>query len=93
VLVAKDHGTPISHETLRFLTVLLVDTDDNRPEFPVTESTNPYSFRVTENSQINLLVGMCMNAADGFRYSFMVLQMSRVKEMHFHNSTQRWISL
>jgi len=61
VLVAKDHGTPISHETLRFLTVLLVDTNDNRPEFPVTETTNPYSFRVTENSQINLLVGMCLN--------------------------------
>jgi len=61
VLVAKDHGTPISHETLRFLTVLLVDTNDNRPEFPVTETTNPYSFRVTENSQINLLIGMCVN--------------------------------
>ncbi|GFG39325.1 hypothetical protein Cfor_05830, partial [Coptotermes formosanus] len=57
VLVAKDHGTPISHETLRFLTVLLVDTNDNRPEFPVTETTNPYTFHVTENSQLNLLVG------------------------------------
>ncbi|XP_021925581.1 cadherin-87A isoform X2 [Zootermopsis nevadensis] len=63
VLVAKDHGTPISHETLRFLTVLLVDTDDNRPEFPVTESTSPYSFHVTENSQINVLVGK-VTAAD-----------------------------
>jgi len=57
VLVAKDHGTPISHETLRFLTVLLVDTNDNRPEFPLTETTNPYSFRVTENSPTNLLIG------------------------------------
>ncbi|PNF35261.1 hypothetical protein B7P43_G04794, partial [Cryptotermes secundus] len=57
VLVARDHGTPISHETLRFLTILLVDTNDNRPEFPITETTNPYIFRVTENSQTNLLVG------------------------------------
>ncbi|KAJ4434750.1 hypothetical protein ANN_23319, partial [Periplaneta americana] len=57
VLVAKDHGSPISHETLRFLTVLLVDTNDNRPEFPLTESTNPYIFRVAENSQISLLIG------------------------------------
>jgi hypothetical protein len=70
VLVAKDHGTPISHETLRFLTVLLVDTNDNRPEFPVTESTNPYIFRVAENSQINFLVGMCINVMNGFRCSF-----------------------
>jgi hypothetical protein len=73
VLVAKDHGTPISHETLRFLTVLLVDTDDNRPEFPVTESTSPYSFHVTENSQINMFVGMYINAANGFRYGCVIV--------------------
>lgn len=72
MLVARDHGTPISHETLRFLTILLVDTNDNRPEFPITETTNPYIFRVTENSQTNLLIGKYINGFNEFRYSFIV---------------------
>jgi hypothetical protein len=75
VLVAKDHGTPISHETLRFLTVLLVDTNDNRPEFPVTETTNPYTFHVTENSQLNLLVGMYINELTLLQFSRIVLKL------------------
>ncbi|PSN52632.1 hypothetical protein C0J52_14597, partial [Blattella germanica] len=57
VLVAKDHGNPISHETLCFFTVVLVDTNDNRPEFPVSEATSPYNFRVQENLPEGYVVG------------------------------------
>ncbi|KAJ8974157.1 hypothetical protein NQ317_003207 [Molorchus minor] len=57
VLVARDHGTPKWYETIRHLTVLLVDENDNRPEFPGSKSTNPYHFYVTENNEENILLG------------------------------------
>lgn len=49
VLVARDHGTPVPFETLRFLTITLVDQTENRPEFP--DASNPYHFRVYENGE------------------------------------------
>lgn len=57
VLVAKDHGTPAPFETLRFLTVVLKDIDDNAPLFPRTQSTNPYIFHIKENLNAGFPVG------------------------------------
>lgn len=57
VLVAMDHGSPTWYETLRFLTVLLVDTNDNRPEFPDSATANPYKFYVKENSERDIRIG------------------------------------
>nr|CAD7400227.1 unnamed protein product [Timema poppensis] len=57
LLVAKDHGSPTSYETLHFLTVLLVDTDDNIPQFPVDGTTHPYRFRLSENLPGQQFVG------------------------------------
>ncbi|XP_018562347.1 cadherin-87A [Anoplophora glabripennis] len=57
VLVARDHGSPKWYETIRHLTVLLVDENDNRPEFPGSKSTNPYHFYVTENNERHILIG------------------------------------
>lgn len=57
VLVAKDHGTPAPFETLRFLTVVLKDIDDNAPLFPRTQSTNPYVFHIKENLSPGFPVG------------------------------------
>ena len=33
VLVARDHGTPVSFETLRFVTVKIKDVNDHDPMF------------------------------------------------------------
>lgn len=52
-----DHGSPTWYETLRFLTVLLVDTNDNRPEFPDSATANPYKFYVKENSEKDIRIG------------------------------------
>ncbi|KAL1434560.1 hypothetical protein MTO96_011649 [Rhipicephalus appendiculatus] len=57
VLVAKDHGTPAPFETLRFLTVVLKDIDDNAPLFPRTRSTTPYVFHIKENLNHGFHVG------------------------------------
>lgn len=56
-LVARDHGSPKWYETIRSLTVLLVDMNDNRPEFPDSKNTNPYMFYVTENGAKNERIG------------------------------------
>ncbi|XP_064457989.1 cadherin-87A-like isoform X2 [Ornithodoros turicata] len=57
VLVARDHGSPSQFETLRFLTVVLKDIDDNVPLFPRTPSTTPYVFHVKENLNTGFHVG------------------------------------
>ncbi|XP_027213278.2 cadherin-87A [Penaeus vannamei] len=57
VLVAKDQGSPISYETLRFLTVLLEDVNDNRPVFPRSSMPHAYHFSVAENTAKHTLIG------------------------------------
>lgn len=52
VLVASDHGSPTYYETLRLLTILLVDTNDNVPEF-----NENYVFYVAENRPKDYTVG------------------------------------
>lgn len=55
--MARDHGSPKWYETVRHLTVLLVDTNDNRPEFPDSGNTSPYHFYVTENDAKDIRIG------------------------------------
>lgn len=55
VLVARDQGSPSYFETLQFLTILLVDINENRPEFP--DASNPYKFFVTENGERDIRIG------------------------------------
>lgn len=55
ILVARDQGTPAWFETLRFLTVLLVDVNENHPEFP--DASNPYRFFIAENSPRDIRIG------------------------------------
>ncbi|XP_040572795.1 cadherin-87A [Lepeophtheirus salmonis] len=54
VLVAKDHGTPVSFEALRFVTVDITDINDNKPTFP---SQEPIKFNVPENEEPGYFVG------------------------------------
>lgn len=55
VLVARDQGVPSSFETLRFLTILLVSVNENKPEFP--DASNPYKFYIAENSARDIRIG------------------------------------
>lgn len=55
VLVARDQGTPSWFESLRFLTILLVSTNENKPEFP--DASNPYHFFITENRPRDIRIG------------------------------------
>ncbi|KAF5276236.1 hypothetical protein FQR65_LT04041 [Abscondita terminalis] len=55
-LVARDHGMPMWHETLHYLTVLLINPKDNDITFP-SQKTNQYKFSISENSPPNTLVG------------------------------------
>nr|XP_053634394.1 LOW QUALITY PROTEIN: cadherin-87A-like [Cherax quadricarinatus] len=60
VLVAKDQGSPISYETLRFLTVLVEDVNDNRPEFHKSSVPQAYRFNVIENTAKHTLIGQLL---------------------------------
>lgn len=55
VLVARDQGVPSPFESLRFLTILLVNVNENKPEFP--DASNPYKFYITENSARDIRIG------------------------------------
>ncbi|XP_058810290.1 cadherin-87A isoform X2 [Phymastichus coffea] len=52
VLVAADHGTPTAYETLRLLTIVLIDANDNAPEF-----FEEYHYSVPENHLKNYYIG------------------------------------
>lgn len=55
VLVARDQGTPSYFESLRFLTILIVSVNENKPEFP--DASNPYKFFIVENSDRDIRIG------------------------------------
>lgn len=57
MLVARDHGSPKWLETNSSLQILLVDENDNKPEFPQTNFTKPYQFYITENNYRGQLIG------------------------------------
>lgn len=50
--MAIDHGTPTAYEALRLLTVQLVDTNDNVPQF-----YDEYNFQISENRPKDNFVG------------------------------------
>lgn len=56
-LVARDHGSPIWYESERYLSIVLVDMNDNKPEFPDSKTSNPYHFYITENNDLHVKVG------------------------------------
>ncbi|XP_043864280.1 cadherin-87A [Drosophila mojavensis] len=54
ILVARDAGNP-PFESLRLLTVSIVDANENRPEFP--DASNPYKVSINENSGRDVKIG------------------------------------
>ena len=56
VIAARDHGTPVAFETLRFLTVVVEDIDDNTPVF-VKSGSGVVKFTVPEEEEPGYLVG------------------------------------
>ena len=54
VLVARDHGTPVSFETLRFVTIKIKDINDHDPTFEVQEDIR---FTVPEEEDPGYFVG------------------------------------
>ncbi|KAK4881840.1 hypothetical protein RN001_005159 [Aquatica leii] len=55
-LIARDHGIPMWHEAVHYLTVLLINPKDNDITFP-SQKTNQYQFYISENSPRDTLVG------------------------------------
>lgn len=55
VLYVTDQGQPNPFNALTFLTILLVDMNENRPEFP--DASNPYKFSVQENGEAQQRIG------------------------------------
>ncbi|XP_037950631.1 cadherin-87A [Teleopsis dalmanni] len=55
VLVARDAGNPKPFETLRFLSISILDENENTPEF--LDVNNPYKISINENSGRNVKVG------------------------------------
>ncbi|KAB0801704.1 hypothetical protein PPYR_03890 [Photinus pyralis] len=54
-LVARDHGESVWHETLHYLTVLVMNSDNEATY--IDYETNTYHFSITENSPPNTFVG------------------------------------
>lgn len=65
MLVARDHGSPTSYETLRVLTINIIDANDNYPEFPRISSTKPYHFSAPENAPSTVKIGKHAVSRDG----------------------------
>ena len=55
-MVARDHGTPVAFETLRFVTVVIADLNDNDPMFPPSQLAQ-IRFTVPEETATGYLVG------------------------------------
>ena len=56
VLVARDHGTPVSFETLRFVTVKIKDVNDHDPRFDISDQED-IRFTVPEEEDPGYFVG------------------------------------
>ena len=59
VIVARDHGSPVAFENLRFLNIVVEDIDDNSPRFPLslTSGGNVLKFTVPEEEKAGFVVG------------------------------------
>ena len=53
MLVARDHGSPIPHETVRYVRVHVRDEDDHVPQF----REHVHRFSVMENLPAGTVVG------------------------------------
>ena len=54
VLVARDHGKPVSFETLRFVSIVIKDVNDHEPMFKTNEEIR---FTVPEEEEPGYFVG------------------------------------
>lgn len=58
MLVARDQGSPTWHESLKLLTVNLIDVNDNKPRFPLRIDHKPlYTFSIKENNRLQYKIG------------------------------------
>lgn len=58
MLVARDQGSPTWHESLKLLTINLIDVNDNKPQFPEHDIHKPlYTFNVKENNRVPYKIG------------------------------------
>lgn len=58
MLVARDQGSPTWHESLKLLTINLIDVNDNKPQFFIHNNNKPlYTFNVRENNRLQYKVG------------------------------------
>ncbi|XP_050430558.1 cadherin-87A [Adelges cooleyi] len=58
VLVARDQGSPTWQESLKLLTINLIDVNDNKPKFPIHNDHKPlYTFSVRENNRLQYRIG------------------------------------
>lgn len=55
--MARDHGTQTTYETLQYLTISLIDVNDNKPAFITDLADNQYVFHVKENGDVNKKIG------------------------------------
>lgn len=59
MLVARDQGSPTWLESLKLLTINLIDVNDNKPRFPIPNEHKPlYMFSIKENNRLQYKVGM-----------------------------------
>lgn len=66
LLLARDRGTPTPLESSIYITIKIIDVNDNIPKFPTREdgSTIPYDFVIGENARVNDTVGTPLVATD-----------------------------
>ncbi|VVC44201.1 Hypothetical protein CINCED_3A007173 [Cinara cedri] len=58
VLVARDQGSPTWHESLKLLTINLIDVNDNKPQFSKHNDNKPlYTFTIRENNRLQYKIG------------------------------------
>lgn len=56
--MARDQGSPTWHESLKLLTINLIDVNDNNPQFHVNNDHKPlYTFYIRENNRIQHKIG------------------------------------
>lgn len=84
--MAADHGSPTAYETLRLLTVQLVDTNDNVPQF-----YEEYNFHVSENRPKDYFIGkVTAEDKDEGRHAkvYYYIEAGKYMQTHIHMSNK-----